>query len=145
MASTVSSTTGFFYWPSLENICRLPPPQMPQLAPPKSFKHENSIQVLRRLRPFFIMGGPIWDSIFFNRLVTGQHLAFKEGPVKKHPFYFSCYSNPHPMASLGPMVRMHVLLWWWNQNTGSRLHGSHFLGSRNMCRKFNRGRQVQQL
>ena len=47
----------FFNWHPPENVSRLASPKMPGLAPPKSFKYENHIEVLRHLRLFSIMGG----------------------------------------------------------------------------------------
>ena len=55
----------FFNWPPLK---------MPRLAPPKSFKYENHIEVLRHLDFFRSWGGPVWDSNAFWKLVTYRQI-----------------------------------------------------------------------
>ena len=65
-----------------------PPLKMPRLAPPKSFKYENHIEVLRHLDFFRSWGGAVWDSDFsFKSFLTGQHLVNSRGwgQLKKHP------------------------------------------------------------
>ena len=59
-----------------------PPLKMPRLAPPKSFKYENHIEVLRHLDFFRSWGGPVWDSNAFWKLVTYRPILskFKGGP-----------------------------------------------------------------
>ena len=64
-----------------------PPLKMPRLAPPKSFKYENHIEVLRHLDFFQSWGGGQSGTLTFfrNRLLRPTLSKFKGGPVKKHP------------------------------------------------------------
>ena len=65
-----------------------PPLKMPRLAPPKSFKYENHIEVLRHLRLFRSYGGGQSGTLsFFSKSVTYRPTLskFKGGPIKKHP------------------------------------------------------------
>ena len=60
---------------------------MPRLAPPKSFKYENHIKVLRHLDFFRSWGGPVWD-VFSKSFTYRPTLSkFKGGPVKKTTLY----------------------------------------------------------
>ena len=61
---------------------------MPRLAPPKSFKYENHIEILRHLDFFRSWGGGQSGTLTFfrNRLLTGQHSAnSRGGQLKKSP------------------------------------------------------------
>ena len=77
---------GFFNWPPLKMSLDWPPLKMPRLAPPKSFKYENHIEILRHLDFFRSWGGPVWDSNVFSKSVTYRPTLskFKGGPVKKN-------------------------------------------------------------
>ena len=83
-------TECFFNWPPPLDWPAL---KMPRLAPPKSFKYENHIKVLRHLDFFRSWGGAVWDSNVFSKSFTYWPALskFKGGPVKKNTLYAHTY------------------------------------------------------
>ena len=92
----------FINWSLPENIYLLAPPEKCLVwSPPKYFKYENHIEVLRHLDFFRSWGGGQSGTLtlFRNRLLTGQHLAnSRGGQLKKNTLYVSINKTVHMCA-----------------------------------------------
>ena len=89
----------FLTGPPLKISLDWPPPNFLGLAPPKFSWRWNHNSLRQTLSRFSITeGGPVWDSnVFWNQLLTGQHLANSgEAQLKKYSLYKMRYKINKP-------------------------------------------------
>ena len=109
----------FFLLAPIKMSLDLPPLKMPRLAPPKSFKYENHIEVLRHLDFFRSWGGPVWDSNVFSKSFT-----YRPTPCIRYNFIMChmkflndryIHNNTISHISLtwnSPIIHVCIHIWW---------------------------------